>query len=207
MAMSSVLERSPVESPASPEEGPYLISVEEFYRMLEAEVFPREARVGLWEGRIYEKMAKTQAHAVAGNKATMALVRALPPGWFVGGENPVTVGPKRAPLPDLIVLRGAPDDYLDRRPGGADVGLVVELSLTSLKFDTGPKLAAYASAGIPAYWVLNLVDGVVHVHSDPIPVESRYASSATVRRGESFPFQLDGVPVGPIAASDLLPAR
>jgi Uma2 family endonuclease len=205
--MSSILERSPVDASATPEESPYLFSVDEFYRLLESEFFPREARVGLWDGRIYEKMAKTQAHAVAAMKANNTLTRILPPGWTLSGENPLTVGPRRAPLPDLIVLRGDPDDYIDRRPGGADVGLVVEFSLTSLKADTGPKLAAYASAGIPAYWVLNLVDGVVHVYSDPVPAESRFASAVTVKRGESFPFTLGGVPVGPIAASDLLPIR
>ncbi len=186
---------------------PYLFSTEAFYRMIELGVFPRESRVGLWDGRIYEKMAKTQAHAVAGINVTMTLMRAVPPGWCFSHENPVTVGPNKAPLPDVVVLRGIGDDYLDRRPVAADVGLVVELSLTSLKFDTGAKLAGYASAGVPAYWVVNLVDGVVHVYSDPIPAEGRFASSATVARGESFPFALGGVPVGPIAASDLLPGR
>ena len=205
--MSSVLERSPVEAPSSPEVVPYLFTTDEFYRLLESEFFPREARVWLWEGRIYEKMAKTQAHAVSGNKVNITLMRALPPGWFVGGENPVTVAERKAPLPDLIVLRGEPDDYIDRRPGAADVGLVVEISLTSLKFDTGAKLSAYASVGIPAYWVVNLLDGVVLVYSDPIPSEGRYASMATIKPGESFSFTLNGVEVGPIAASDLLPAR
>ena len=205
--MSSVLESSAIEATPSDDEFPYLISTDEFYRMLDGEVFPEDARLGLWDGRIYEKMSKTQAHAVASMKVNNALTRILPPGWTLSGENPITVGPKRAPLPDLIVLKGAPDDYNDHRPGAADVGLVVELSLSSLKEDTGPKLAAYASAGISAYWVLNLVDGVVLVHTDPIPVEGRYASMAAVKRGESFPFALDGIQVGPIAASDLLPAK
>jgi hypothetical protein len=53
--------------------------------------------------------------------------------------------------------------------------------------------------------VLNLKDNVIHIYSDPIPSEGRYASVATVKPGESFPFSLGGVPVGPIAASDLLP--
>ncbi len=207
IAMSTALEPAPVDAPPSSEESPYLFGVDDFYRMLELEVFPRESRVGLWNGRIYEKMAKTQAHVVSGNKVYITLVHALPQGWFVGGENPVTVAPDKAPLPDLIVLRGAPDDYIDRRPVAADVGLVIELSLSSLRIDTGPKLAAYASAGIPAYWVLNLKEGVIHVYSDPIPSEGRFASMATVGRDGSVALTLDGVPVGPIAASDLLPAR
>jgi Uma2 family endonuclease len=205
--MSSVLEQSPVDARPIPEESPYLFSTDEFYRLLESEFFPRESRVGLWEGRIYEKMSKTQAHAVAGNKVNIALTRALPAGWFVGGENPITVSPNKAPLPDLIVLRGEPDDYIDQRPGTADVGLVVELSFTSLKVDQGAKLTSYASAGIPAYWVVNLVDRVVQVYADPVPVEGRFASVATVAPGGSFPFTLDGAQVCLIAASDLLPVR
>ena len=53
----------------------------------------------------------------------------------------------------------------------------------------------------------NLVDGVVIVTSDPIPSESRFASAATFKRGDSFPFNLDRVQVALIAASDLLPIR
>jgi len=194
-------------APFVPEGTPYLLSTEDFYRMIEAEIFPDERRVGLWDGRIYEKMAKLRAHAVSGNKLNIALIRALPPGWFLGGENPITIGPDKAPLPDMIVLRGVPDDYRDRRPGVADIGLVVELADSSLRIDTGVKLAAYASAGIPVYWVVNLKDDVVHVYSDPITSEGRFASVATVARGESIPFTLDGARVGLIAASDLLPAR
>jgi Uma2 family endonuclease len=203
--MSTVLEQSPVEVTPSSDEKPYLISTDEFYRMLESEVFPREARVGLWNGWIYEKTSKTQAHAVASIDATMTLTRALPPGWCLSGENPFTVSENKAPLPDLIVLRGRGKDYLKRRPGAADVGLVVEFSLTSLKIDTGSKLEAYARAGVVAYWVLNLKDNVIHVYTEPIPSEGRYATVATVGPGESIPLTLDGVLVGPIAASDILP--
>jgi Uma2 family endonuclease len=202
--MSTVME-PPIETTL--EEVPYLFSTEEFYRLLETEFFPDDARVGLWEGRIYKKMSKTQAHAVTGDKIHRRLDRALPAGWYVGGENPVTVSENKAPLPDLVVLRGEPDDYIDRRPGTADVGLVVELSFRSLKVDTGTKLAAYASAGFSAYWVINLLDRVIHVYSEPVPAEGRFASMTTVKPGETVPLALDGVQVAMIAASDLLPIR
>jgi Uma2 family endonuclease len=203
--MSSVLEQPPVETDSSPEEVPYLFSTDEFYRLLDCEFFPREARVGLWEGRIYEKMSKTQAHAATSIDVNMQLVRALPPGWSVSGENPLTVGPNKAPLPDLVVLRGIGKNYLKRRPEAADVGLVVEFSLTSLKLDKGSKLESYAKAGIVAYWVLNLKDIVIHAYESPIPEEGRYGSVMNYAPGESIPFTLDGVRVALIAVSDLLP--
>jgi len=186
---------------------PYLFSTDDFYRMIDLEVFPWDTQVYLWEGRIYDKMAKTQWHSVSGIKVGMTLYRILTPGWCVSTEGPITVDQGKSPLPDLAILRGVGDDYLDHRPIAEEIGLVVELSLSSLKFDTGRKLAAHAAAGISAYWVVNLVDLVVHVYSDPIPAEARYASAATFAPGESFPFNLGGVAVGPIAASDLLPGR
>lgn len=192
---------------ACPEGDPYLFSVDDFYRMVDLDIFPEGNRTGLWDGRIYEKPAKTLAHAVTEMKLISVLYRVLPPGWFLSADNSLTIGPDRAPSPDMAAIRGKPDDYLDRRPDSADAGLVIEMADEILRNDVGRKLAAYTGAGIPSYWVLNLKEYVIHVHSDPIPEEGRYASMATVKPGESFPFQLGGVPVGPIAASDLLPIR
>ncbi len=205
--MSTTLEPSPAEAPAHPEGSPYLFTTEDFDRMIEADVFPDEARVELWDGRIHEKMAKTNAHAVAGINATMTLFRNLPPGWCLSHENPIVVRSDRAPLPDLVALRGTGNDYVDRRPQAADIGLIVELSLSSLKFDTGAKLAGYAEAGVPTYWVVNLVDWVIFAHTSPLPAERRYASVATFKPGDLIPLTLGGAAIAPIAASEILPAR
>lgn len=203
--MSTTLEQSPVEVTPTSEETPYLISTAEFYRMLESEVFPEEARVGLWNGWIYEKMSKTQAHAVASILATTTLTQVLPPGWCLSGENPFTLTQNKAPLPDMIVLRGQGKDYITRRPEAADIGLLVEFSHNNLRIDTGSKLEAYARAGVIAYWVLNLKDNVIQVYQNPIPSEGRYASIKIAERGDSIPFALDGTLVATIAALDLLP--
>ncbi len=210
-ATSTAAPAAPVGEPASdrdpfvPEGTPYLLSTEDFYRMIEADIFPREARVGLWDGRIYEKMAKKYPHAVAGSKLVTALIRVLPPDWCLWPEIPIAIGPNKAPLPDMAVLRGRADDYRGRHPGADDVGLVVELADSSLRIDVGVKLAAYAAAGLPTYWVVNLKDGVIHIFETPISAEGRYASASTIRRGESVTFTLGGTRIGPIFASDLLP--
>lgn len=205
--MSSVLEQAPVETLSSPEERPYLFSVDEFYRMIDHDIFPDEARVGLWEGRVYEEMGKKQPHSLSWSKLNAALVPRVPPGWCLWAECSITISHDKAPLPDMVILRGASDDYHDRRPVAGDIGLIIELADSSLKIDTGAKLVAYARAGIATYWVLNLKGNVIHVYADPIPSEGRYASSTTVGRDGSVPFLLDGSLIALIAASDLLPAR
>ena len=202
--MSSILERSPAEAPSSPEERPYLFSVDDFYRMIDRDIFPDEARVGLWEGRIYEEMAKKQAHSFSWTKLNAALIPILPPGWSLWAECTITLGPDMAPLPDMLILRGVAEEYRVRRPEAADAGLVVEVADSSLKIDTGAKLAAYARAGVAVYWVLNVKDNAIHIYTDPIPAEGRYGSATTVGLDGSVPFVLDGKPIAMLAASDLL---
>ena len=195
-------------APLVPEDAtPHLISAATFGRMLEAEVFPDDSRIELWDGRIYEKMAKTQAHAVTGNLVALELARVLPAGWFQGSENPLTINQARIPLPDVVILRGSPKDYLHRLPLPADVGLIVEISVTSLRFDTGAKMVGYAAASIPVYWVLNLVANVILVFEQPNPTERRYQSAQIYAVGQAVPLRLDGVLIAEIPSLDLLPVR
>ena len=205
--MSTVLEQSSADTPSSPVEMPYLFNVDEFYRMIDLDFFPDEARVGLWEGRVYEEMGKKQAHSLSWSKLNTALVPRVPPGWCLWAECSITISDDKAPLPDMVILRGAADDYHDRRADARDIGLIIELADSSLKIDTGAKLVAYARAGIAVYWVFNLKNNTIHVYSDPVPSEGRYASTTTIGREGSVPFVLDGVQVAMLAASDLLPAR
>jgi Uma2 family endonuclease len=41
--------------------------------------------------------------------------------------------------------------------------LVIEIAESSLDYDQGEKAALYAEAGVPEYWVVNLVDRVLVV--------------------------------------------
>ena len=190
--------------PSPPVGVPYLFNAEQFLHMIEAGIFPREARVELWDGMVQEKMAKNRPHAISNNKFVAALVRLVPRGWHLAVEDSFKAGPGRVPLPDLMIVRGAPDDYRHRNPEARDVALLIELSDSSLRFDTGPKRAGYARAGAPLYWVADLNGGAIRAYRDPIPGEARYAAEQVYARGQSIPFILDGEVVCEIPVSDLL---
>jgi Uma2 family endonuclease len=202
--MSTVLEQPPVEAPSSPVEMPYLFSVDEFYRMIDLDIFPDDARVGLWEGRVYQEMAKNHPHSFSWARLNATLFPLLPAGWSLWAECSVTISPDKAPLPDMLILRGDLEVYRGRRPEAADVAVLIEVADSSLKIDMSTKLRAYAEAGIPIYWVVNLRDGVIHVHSDPIAAEERYASMSTIGLDGSIPFVLDGRHVAMIPAAAIL---
>jgi Uma2 family endonuclease len=208
--MSTVVAGTPTDANGPLDFAPFGLTAEAFLRGVELGLFPPRQRVFLWDGRLYEKMAKKLPHAVTTETARLALSAALPPGWSLWGENPILVDEFTAPLPDLTVVRGTARDYFARRsvPSAADIGLVVELSDSSLRDDRTKVLAKYAAANLPVYWVVNLVDWRVEVDSDPRPGDAgaTYAARASYGPGESVPFVLDGVEVARVAVTDILPA-
>jgi Uma2 family endonuclease len=48
-----------------------------------------------------------------------------------------------------------------------DVLLVIEVAETSLRYDRTVKLALYAEAGVPEYWVVDASTEAIEVYRDP----------------------------------------
>jgi len=177
--------------------------------MVEEDVFPPGRRVFLWNGSLFEKMAKKQAHAISSSKLGKALFGSLREGWFLSQECPVEIDGEKVPLPDLSVIRGRPDDYPKRPPTSADVALIVELADSSLAKDLGANLRDYAAARVPVYWVVNLRARRVEVYTDPVAGGEApgYATFRHFRPGEVVPLVLDGAEIARIPVVDILPAE
>jgi len=71
------------------------------------------------------------------------------------------------PEPDIAVVRGDDDLSENRHPGPGDIAIIIEVAESSLLRDRGEKREIYARAGIPAYWIINLVDRQLESHSRP----------------------------------------
>lgn len=77
------------------------------------------------------------------------------------------------------------------------------MSDASLAFDRKRKRVAYARAGIPEYWIVNVPDRIVKVAQRPDPAASRYRVSRRARPGEVLTLP-DGATV---RVADLVPRR
>lgn len=189
-------------------ERPFDISVEVFSSMVERDVFPPESRVFLWNGRLYEKMAKTVPHATVSYRVHEAIRRRLPPEWITWTENPIVLEPNSVPLPDLCVVRGPVDLYEQqaRHPGPLDVGLVVEVAVSSLPKDLGEHREVLARASVPIYWVADVKGRRLLAHSEPRVEDGRglYARVETYQSGQSVPLVLDGQEVATIPFNEIL---
>ena len=78
-------------------ERPADITADEFYAMIEARVFKADRRVLLWDGRLFEKMAKTVPHAFTSVRIGEALRKRMPDGWWIWPENPIQLDQLHAP--------------------------------------------------------------------------------------------------------------
>ena len=188
---------------------PYDLTIDLFSRMVELGLIPQDRRVFLSNGRLYEKMAKTKAHGYVGAAVTRAVDRRLPDGWSLWPESTIALDPTNAPLPDFAVVRSAnPLDFAapDRYPGPGDIGLLIEVAVTSLRDDLTAGLEQYARALIPVYWVIDVLGRRILVHTEPRVVDGRgeYTRVATYLPGQSLPLVLDGQEVARIPFDELL---
>ena len=146
------------------------ITVEEYHRIIDAEVFGPEPRVELLEGVIVDKSPKTPPHMLATDLLGEFLHHVLPrgSGHYGSRVSPITIEDRNSePEPDATVLRGSPRDYARRRRTPADAALIIEVADTSYEFDRFVKWVAYAGAGVPIYWILDLNRGRLEVHTKP----------------------------------------
>jgi len=154
----------------------------EYERLVDLGVFEGDP-VELIGGQLIVAEPKGSPHATAVGMANDALRAVLPPGWIVRVQDPLALDDESAPEPDIALVRGSRADYRHAHP--AHSALAIEVAQSSLSFDRQHKGSLYARAGVPDYWIVNLVDGVLEVYRDAAPDASapygwRYRSLQTL---------------------------
>ena len=144
-------------------------SVEEYHRMGEAGILGEDDRVELVDGSLVEMAPIGSRHLACVVALNHLLVGASAGRFFVSVQNPVRLGGRDEPQPDLSLLGRRPRPGAPGPPGPEDVLLVVEVSDTTLPYDRNVKLPLYARAGIPEAWIVDLAGRRVEVHHGPGP--------------------------------------
>jgi len=142
------------------------MSVQQYHEMIRAGILSDDDPVELLDGLLVKKMPRNPSHSTATRMARAALERRLSPIWLVDTQEPISLAASE-PEPDVIVVRGGRERYVTRHPGPVDIALVIEVAEATLKRDRDVKQRLYAEAGIPAYWILNLVEGFVEQYLVP----------------------------------------
>jgi Uma2 family endonuclease len=161
-------------------------TVEEYLRMGEAGILRADERVELIEGEIAEMAPIGSRHAGTVKQLGALVMKASAGHAIVSVQDPIVLGPRSAPQPDLALLRARDDFYKASHPQAQDVLLVIEVADTTQRYDRQVKVPLYARHGIPEVWIVDLESNALHVFRDP---------SADGYRSEARVADLGAVPV------------
>ena len=143
-------------------------SVDEFHRMAEAGVFGEDDRLELLDGEIVRMTPIGSHHAGCVNRLNSLLNTAVGPHAVVSVQNPLVCGDRTQLQPDLAILKPRADFYSRAHPRPQDVYALIEVADSSIGYDQGVKMVAYAMAGIPALLIINLGAREVGVYRTPV---------------------------------------
>jgi Uma2 family endonuclease len=181
-------------------------TVAQYEEMIRAGIITEDDPIELLDGWIISKMTKHPPHVLASELVRDVIGRILPDGWCIQSQQPVCLATSM-PEPDAMVVRGNRRSYRDRLPQAEDVALIVEVSDASLSCDQVVKKAIYAQAGIPVYWLVNLIDGRIEEYTDPVTTAENadYHQRRDFTAEGEISLSLDGRCVAAIPVRDLLP--
>jgi Uma2 family endonuclease len=188
--------------------GPQLhrLTVKQYEQMSAVGIFANGERVELLNGVLVSKMSINPPHATALGLLRHILPPLLPADWWWRVQEPIGLDISM-PEPDMALVRGGPRTFTTRHPHPAEIGLLIEVSHSSLALDRGEKLQAYAANGIVEYWIVNLVDNRIEVYTQPSgpTAAPSYGSLTTYAPGQAVPLALDGAAVASVPVADVLP--
>jgi Uma2 family endonuclease len=134
----------------------------EFERLVDAGVFDDE-RVELLGGAIVEMSPQHPRHAATVARLNKILTRIAGDQLELRPQLPLAASDDSLPEPDFALVPLGDHDHA--HPSHAL--LVVEVADSSLRKDRLLKAELYAHAGVPEYWIVNLADRAVEVHTNP----------------------------------------
>ena len=212
--MSTTAPTAPAPTPATATPHRYYLAqstfrkftLDEYHKMIETGVFGSGDPYELLEGNLVQKMLHGTPHDSTIQALNKRFVRLLPNGWEERCQSAATLTGGSEPEPDFALVRGDEITYRSRHPGPDDIGLLVEVSDSSLLIDRHDKGGIYARHGIPVYWVVNVVDKIIEVYTQPAGAgdAAAYAQRDDYPVGTAVPVVLDGTAVGTVVVSEVM---
>jgi Uma2 family endonuclease len=150
--------------------------------MVDAGILREDEPIELVEGELVVVPPQGPSHAAVVADLDARFQKIYSQGFHVRVQLPVAGTIDSLPEPDFAIVRGAPRDYGDRHPTGADTVLVIEVARTSQAFDR-KKAATYARAGVPTYWLVDLVARRLEVRTGPAP-DGEYEQTSLLGEGQ-----------------------
>lgn len=172
-------------------------TAEEVLRMVEAGILAEDEPVELIDGALVAVSPQGPPHALCIGLVYDALLAVGLQASSIRAQLPVQASTDSMPEPDIAITTKARRELAERHPNGADLLLVVEISVTSQALDR-LKAEVYARAQVPEYWQIDVPERCVTVYTEP--VDGEYRALRILREGDDVHIGQAAIPV-----KDVLP--
>lgn len=154
------------------------LSRAEYDRMVALGWFEDE-RVELLQGVLVRMSPQGARHVSITRRLNRLLMQALGERAEVQIQGPLALTDDSEPEPDVALIPFGYDDELPDR-----AYLVIDVADSSLSKDRGVKARLYAAAGVPEYWIVNVIDQSVEVHR--AARDGAYRETLVCRSGDTI---------------------
>ena len=160
-------------------------SSDQYHWLIEAGILTTDHRVELIGGQILPMPPMGDEHGDSIGDLNTWLSDRREQEYMPRCQVTIRLAEGFTPDPDFTLLRYREDGYgPHHRPTAADVLLVIEIADSSLARDLGQKSLAYARAGVPELWVVDIPHRQIHRFTQPSP--EGYQEQTTAGEGETI---------------------
>lgn len=181
---------------------PRRLTLDEYRKIRDSGVLDDGPRYEFLEGWIVTKTTQGPEHNLVVNRCRKWLERIVPEHWEFRVQSAIAASISE-PEPDLSIIIGPDNRYADHHPTGEEIGLLIEVADSSLARDRR-KARIYADAGIPNYWIVNLIDRQVEVFRNPLSDGLGYRDKHVALLDEMLEARLDDAAVLTIPVLEIL---
>lgn len=164
-------------------------SISDWHKLIESGILD-DKNVEFLEGEIISMAPEGIPHSATNREIDEYLRELLKDRAYISQAHPITLI-NSEPEPDIAILHLPKQNYRTRHPHAEDIYWLIEVSQTTLNFDLTNKAQIYAQNGIAEYWVIDLNNKQVIVHTQP--VNNQYQKVKKFKTGS----------INPIAFPDL----
>ena len=161
----------------------YKWSISQWHELVETGVLDGKP-VELLNGEIIEMTPEREEHTFTNDDVADMLREKFRGLAKIRESHPITLD-NSEPEPDIAVVRLPKTIYKEHHPYAEDIYLLIEVSNSTLNIDLKTKAQIYARNSIPEYWVIDLVNKQVIVHTQPS--EETYSQIIKYKSGSISP--------------------
>ena len=143
----------------------YKWSIEDWHKLIESGLLVGKS-VQLLDGDIIEMSPEREEHSYTNDDVAELLREKLKGLAKIRESHPITLD-NSEPEPDIAVVKLPKTIYTQHHPYPEDIYWLIEISNKTLKIDLEQKSKIYARNSIAEYWVIDLVNKKLIVHTQP----------------------------------------